>query len=84
MPTNSEREELAQFLAPANFAATTEKGARLHTLLDTRHQPSTDAPADAQREVVAQKLNQLAQQQRQLQRKGASCWWAPSSGWCVW
>jgi len=26
MPTNSEREELAQFLAPANFAATTEQG----------------------------------------------------------
>ncbi|MFZ4827036.1 MAG: hypothetical protein ACOYLB_06750 [Phototrophicaceae bacterium] len=67
MPSIKEREELAQFLAEANFATESEKVAWLHTLLDTPH--PADASVDAQRVAVVQQLEQLAEQQRQLQRR---------------
>ena len=66
MPTTKEREQLAQFLAEADFATEAEKVAWLHTLLDA---PPSDPSAPIQRLEVLSQLEELATQQRQLQRK---------------
>lgn len=66
MPTTKEREELAQFLAEAEFATEAEKVAWLQTLLDV---PPSDSSAHVKRLEVQHHLEELAEQQRQLQRK---------------